>query len=213
MMVDRAHLRLLKAFRFRHGLPDSRAQLPLANLSEASSIRVILEEFESGLANALIEGVIKTAFETAGLNHENFLDWYQLLYCFSWAHFGDRPRRGAPIKWDSLEYSKLLDGYYQIKWKHPSWSDEAIFKDLIKRQGYRTKKGSLSTSRLRKLLTEAKRNKRVTIIHAANTPRELNYFTIFAELCAREPISFPDPNKMTFNGIEAIFTGRGWFAL
>jgi hypothetical protein len=96
------------------------------------------------------------AFQRAGLDRTHPNDWYTLVALFSWAYFGDRrTTRGAPTKWDSAKYSKLIADFNEKKRSNPALSDEDVFGLLRRTAAYRTKRGPLSTSRLRKLLKEA----------------------------------------------------------
>lgn len=98
---------------------------------------------------------VKAAFELAGMDRTNPAHWLQLMFLFAWAHFGDRAKRGAPKKWDTAKYRKLIGDFNEIKGRRPNLSDEAIFKQLAKQSDYLTKKGPLSSNCLRKLLKEA----------------------------------------------------------
>jgi hypothetical protein len=95
------------------------------------------------------------AFQMAGLDRTQPKDWYQLVALFAWAYFGDQRKQGAPKKWDSVKYSKLIADFNEKKRSNAALSDEDVFKFLGRTDTYRTPRGPLSTSRLRKLLKEA----------------------------------------------------------
>jgi hypothetical protein len=100
------------------------------------------------------------AFKVARLDPTDPLHWYQLLFLFSWAYFSGHRRRGAPTKWEAPRLCKLINDFEAKKLKNPGLSDEDVFKYLGKTSDYRTKKGPLSPSRIRKLLKEARDPKR-----------------------------------------------------
>jgi hypothetical protein len=95
------------------------------------------------------------AFHAAGLDSTYPLHWFLLVGVFSWVHFGDQRKRGAPTKWDSLKYCKLLSDFNKKKANNPALSDEDVFKLLARTSSYKSTRGPLSTNRLRKLLKEA----------------------------------------------------------
>jgi hypothetical protein len=95
------------------------------------------------------------AFQMAGLDRTHPKDWYQLVALFAWACLGGRRRRGAPPKWNSVKYCKLIADFNEKKRNNRALSDENVFGLLGRTATYRTKRGPLSTSRLRKLFKEA----------------------------------------------------------
>jgi hypothetical protein len=107
------------------------------------------------------------AFQMAGLDRTQPQDWYQLVALFAWACVGDRRSKGAPTKWDSAKYCALIADFNEKKRKNPALSDEDVFSSLGKTDTYRTKRGPLSTSRLRKLLKEANDPTRNKLLKAA----------------------------------------------
>jgi hypothetical protein len=106
-------------------------------------------------SNFAVEGPLAIAFQKAKLNPADAMDWYKLTSLFAWAHFGDRKGRGAPKKWNSMRYCKLIIDLAAISHRNSTLSDEAKYRSLGKRPEYQTKKGALSLSRLRKLRKEA----------------------------------------------------------
>jgi hypothetical protein len=107
------------------------------------------------------------AFQMAGLDRTHPNDWYILVDLFAWAYFGDRRSKGAPTKWDSAKYCALIADFNEKKRSNPALSDEDVFGLLGRRATYRTKRGPLSTSRLRKLLKEANDPTRNKLLKAA----------------------------------------------
>jgi hypothetical protein len=106
---------------------------------------------------------VKGAFELAGMDRTNPAHWLRLMLVFAWAHFGDRAKRGRPKKWDPARLRKLIGDFNEIKGRRPDLSDEAIFNRLARQPDYSTKKGPLSSNRLRKVLKEA--NETFTVLH------------------------------------------------
>jgi hypothetical protein len=103
---------------------------------------------------------IEVAFDAVGLDRTDPLHWLQLMSIFALVHFGDRRGRGAP-KRDRQIYDKLILDFSEVESRKPEMSHEAIFTILGKRAEYQTKKGRpLSTSRLRKMLKQAKDRER-----------------------------------------------------
>jgi hypothetical protein len=116
------------------------------------------------------------AFKMAGMDRTHPNDWYQLVGLFAWAYFGDRRRRGAPPKWDSAKYSKLIADFNEKQRSNPALRDEDVFRLLGRTATYRTKRGPLSTSRLRKLLKEANdptKNKLLKVTQLRDEPTQL----------------------------------------
>jgi hypothetical protein len=94
------------------------------------------------------------AFQMAGLDRTQPKDWYQLVALFAWAYFGAKGR-GAPLKWDSVKYCKLIADFDEKTRSNSALREEDVFRLLGKMDAYRARRGPLSTSRLRKLLKEA----------------------------------------------------------
>jgi hypothetical protein len=115
----------------------------------------IKDRFFPGLREIELLPEMAAAFQMAGLDRTHPKDWYQLVALFAWAYFGDRRSKGAPTKWDSAKYCALIADFNEKKRKNPALSDEDVFSSLGKTATYRSKRGPLSTSRLRKLLKEA----------------------------------------------------------
>ncbi len=107
------------------------------------------------LLNVRLLDQMTAAFEAAGMDRTDPLHWYQLMAFFAWAHFGDSRKKGRPPEWDALRYCKLIKDFDDKKRSNPALSDEDVFKLLAKTASYKTAKGPLSTSRLRKALKEA----------------------------------------------------------
>jgi hypothetical protein len=66
------------------------------------------------LVNAPLPSPMTAAFKAAGLDPTNPVHWYSLILLFSWVHFGDRRGPGAPPKWDSLRYCKLIEDFSEV---------------------------------------------------------------------------------------------------
>jgi hypothetical protein len=101
------------------------------------------------------DALLARAFAAAKLNPNDPIHWRALLEFFAWAHFGNRRRRGAPTRWDSIRYSQLLQDFNDVRSRNTHLSDEDVFRNLGKRAAYQTKRGPLSTNRLRKLFRAA----------------------------------------------------------
>jgi hypothetical protein len=156
--------RLSAAFKVMGGQPDTDVHGTIVNRDGKPS-RVFVE-WKDVPDSAKAEGFkvlfgiplmsqMTVAFEAAELDSTYALHWFVLVAIFSWVHFGDRRERGRPPEWDSLKYCKLLTDFDKKKQSNPALSDEDVFRLLAKTGGYKSAKGPLSTSRLRKLLKEA----------------------------------------------------------
>jgi hypothetical protein len=115
------------------------------------------------------------AFQMAGLDRTQPKDWYQLVALFAWAYFGVK-KRGAPPKWDSVKFCKLIADYDEKKRSNPALLDEDVFRLLGRSDAYRTKRGPLSTSRLRKLFKEANDPTKNKLLKAAQLRDESTQF-------------------------------------
>ena len=110
---------------------------------------------------------IKAAFEAAKLDPDDPYHWRTLMHFFAWAHFGDKNRRGAPTKWDSLHLQKLLNDFEELKSKNTAMSDDRVLSFLGKNEAYQARDGGpLSTSQLRKLLKQARDPKHNELLEA-----------------------------------------------
>jgi hypothetical protein len=160
---DSVSLRLSNAFKF--WTDSHRCVLAIVDYEDGEptgDIHIIEDAGDSikakaftGLVNLPLLSPMTAAFKAAGLDPTSPLHWYELILLFSWAHFGDRRKSGAPRKWDSLRYCKLIEDFSDKKRSNPALSDDDVFRFLAKTASYRTAKGPLSTSRLRKALKEA----------------------------------------------------------
>jgi len=104
-----------------------------------------------------VSAEMSAAFEAASMDPTDPSHWWQLLYNFSWTHFGKRRGVGASRQWDAIRYSKLSKDFEAKKRANPSLSDEDVFRYLSRSPEYGSAKGCpLSTSRLRKALAEAR---------------------------------------------------------
>jgi hypothetical protein len=56
---------------------------------------------------------IAKAFEKANLNYKNPIHWRLLMFCFAWAHFGERGQ-GRPPTWTPSRYRQLLKDYHTV---------------------------------------------------------------------------------------------------
>src|SRR5262245_32232350 len=71
---------------------------------------------------------ILRAFDAAGLDYRNPMDWRTLLACFAEAHFG--AKKTKPVKWNPLYLIQVFNDYSEIKNRKPSLSDQDICKLL-----------------------------------------------------------------------------------
>jgi hypothetical protein len=113
------------------------------------------EESFAKFSSSAVKGPLAIAFQKARLNPADPMDWYKLTSLFAWAHFGDRKGKGAPKKWTSMRYCKLIVDLAAISYRNPALLDEEKYRLLGKRTEYQTKRGPLSPSRLRKLRKKA----------------------------------------------------------
>ena len=118
------------------------------------------------LTDEPIDAPIKAAFAAANLDPDDPLHWNVLMFLLSWAHFGDRRRRGAPTKWDSVRLSKLISDFNELKGSKPALSTNRVLGLLGKKADYQTKKGPISPNRLAKLLKEASDPTRNELLYA-----------------------------------------------
>jgi hypothetical protein len=170
---NRISQRLLEAFkssprtstevtiRFPSGEPPQ-----TVDWKEASDDRSLKSLAFARLSTLPIDGPLAAAFKTAELDPTDPAHWYRLMTFFAWAHYGDRRRKGAPQKWGALEYCRVIKDFIEVKCRNPDMSDESVFTILARNSEYKTKNGSSSTSRLRKLLKEALDPERNEVVHA-----------------------------------------------
>jgi hypothetical protein len=162
--TDSASRRLAKAFSIV--VPDSALALVAADDEKTRHVvewKNIDDDRIFGLACRNIctltsdpgDALLARAFAAAKLNSNDPTHWRALLLFFAWAHYGDRGRRGAPKKWDTLRYSQMRKDFSDVKSRNPHLSDDDVFRILGRMPAYQTKRGPLSTSRLRKLFKAA----------------------------------------------------------
>jgi hypothetical protein len=169
---DTARRRLLAAFKL---LPRRSTEVTISfpsgepaqtvDWKEAADDETIKAIAFTRLLTLPIDGPLAAGFKAAELDPTDPAHWFQLLTFFAWAHFGG-PRRGAPTKRGALKYCKLITDFVEVKGRNPQKSNEALYTSLGERAEYRTKKGPLSSDRLRKLLKEALDPKRNELLHA-----------------------------------------------
>jgi hypothetical protein len=100
---------------------------------------------------------VALAFEKAGLSPKNPLHWRLLFSYFCWAHFRPRRGRGAPEIWSSRQYARLLQDADRLKYSHPRFSKENIYRLISKKGAYKTRNGKpLSAGRIKTALREAR---------------------------------------------------------
>lgn len=94
-----------------------------------------------------------TAFEKAGLDIGNPLDWRRLMEMFCWAHYGELGSPGKRIDWTAQKYYDLLRDVHDTKKELKCIEDAAALKYLIE---HNFKKYPYSYDRLKKALGEAR---------------------------------------------------------
>ena len=98
-------------------------------------------------------GSMVTAFEKAGLDFGNPLDWRRLMEMFCWAHYGELGSPGKRIDWTAQKYYDLLRDVHDTKKELKCIEDAAALKYLIE---HNFKKYPYSYDRLKKALGEAR---------------------------------------------------------
>jgi hypothetical protein len=76
---------------------------------------------------------IRKAFAAFGYNPDNPFHWRRLLWHFTYAHFPDPGRKGAPKKWDDARWCKLLSDFGAVKVSRPKASDNEVCINIKKR--------------------------------------------------------------------------------
>jgi hypothetical protein len=96
------------------------------------------------------DAVILKAFDAFGLDAKSPVDWKQILYAFSDAHFGD-PGSGRKKIWDDFEYFRLAIAFCAVIARNPELKDKEVRKRLLQQTKYK----HLSDTALRKLVAAA----------------------------------------------------------
>jgi hypothetical protein len=96
------------------------------------------------------DAAMLSAFETAGLDHRNPLDWRTLLSLFAEAHFGKI--RTKPQKWDVAALLDVLTDYREVQRSDPGLSDVKICTLLQTKSKY----SNYTLDALRKLVRHAR---------------------------------------------------------
>jgi hypothetical protein len=117
---DRVSRRLLGVFKFwntppqrhvltsevcREGKPTGEIQTIMEWKDVPNEIK---DRFFPHLREIELLPEMAAAFQMAGLDRTQPKDWYQLVALFAWAYLGGRRSKGAPTKWDSVKYCRLI---------------------------------------------------------------------------------------------------------
>ncbi|MGA7450997.1 MAG: hypothetical protein WBW73_06885 [Rhodoplanes sp.] len=129
---------------------EDQSPLETVNLAEIEAEPLTKQELIEKIGMILADG-LEYVFEKSGLDFERDEDWKLLLVLLAWALFGNRHKRGAPLKWTLDEKRKLLNAYRKLKGSQPSLSDNRCAQLLHKQ--LRTKQ---SPGTLRKIIRIAK---------------------------------------------------------
>jgi hypothetical protein len=135
---------------FRETYPEVDPPPDIASIKESLAIVALeLHPFDKPLA---------TAFDKSGLDPTNPADWRRLLDLFCWAHFRPKRGRGAPALWSARRYWRLLQDEDRVRFDHPSFSNEDVYRTIVKRfNHYRRKDGRpLTSGRIKTALREAR---------------------------------------------------------
>jgi hypothetical protein len=92
------------------------------------------------------------AFEAAGLDHRNPLDWRILVSCFAKVHFGKKATK--PVKWDAVALCMLLEDYREVTRNRRKTTDSEACKLLMR--SHKEKYGTYNPDALRKLIRRAR---------------------------------------------------------
>ena len=93
----------------------------------AAALRAVDPNLDTSL-----EAPIRIAFQKFGLDPRNPENWRTLLAYFAFAHFGPKTtKRGRKRGWDSERLCQLLQDIADKRQKHPSQSDNRIYKFLL----------------------------------------------------------------------------------
>jgi hypothetical protein len=106
------------------------------------------------------------AFEAAGLDHRDPMDWRNLLSCFVEAHFGSKETK--PVKWDAFYLNEVFKDYSEVKTNYPELKDFDICKFLQKDKRYKDRYGG-NFDALRKLVRVAKNPKHNVLLRYTET--------------------------------------------
>jgi hypothetical protein len=118
------------------------------------------------LSDAKDDQMLIKAFDAAGLDHRDPMDWRTLLSCFVEAHFGSKETK--PIKWDALYLNEVFKDYSEVKTNHPKLKDFDICKLLKKDKRYKDRyTGNFDA--LRKLVRVAKNPKHNALLRYSET--------------------------------------------
>ena len=96
------------------------------------------------------DALILKAFDAFGLDAKSPVDWKQIVYAFSDAHFGE-PGPGRKAIWDDFEHFRLALDFCAVKSSHPEFKEKQIRKHLLKQAKYK----HLSDGSLRRLVAAA----------------------------------------------------------
>jgi hypothetical protein len=104
-----------------------------------------------------MDAVVLRAFEAAGLDPKNIWHWRLLVQLFAEVHFGQQNKRGAPLKWDALNYLRLYIDVRKIQaGRTVPLSETRVCEFLRGHAPYKERYGGLTKERLRKLVREAR---------------------------------------------------------
>jgi hypothetical protein len=109
--------------------------------------------------NSRFDKPLMVAFEKAGLDHNNVAHWRLLLTDFCIAHYYPRRKgRGAPKLWRPEDYCRLLRDEARVRRDHPTFSNEDVYRTIIKRGAYKQRKSGkpLGAGRIKSALREAR---------------------------------------------------------
>ena len=114
----------------------SEGQYPLetVNLAEIEIELLAKQKHIENIAMILADS-LEYVFEKSGLDFEREEDWKLLLVLLAWALFGNRHKRGAPLKWTLDQKRELLNAYRKLKRSQPSLSDNRCAQLLHKQLG------------------------------------------------------------------------------
>jgi len=105
------------------------------------------------LTNSKDDQKFVKAFDAAGLDHRDPMDWRTLLSCFVEAHFGTKETK--PVKWNALYLNEVFRDYSEVRTNNPKFKDTEICRFLQKDKRYKARYGG-SFDALRKLVRAAK---------------------------------------------------------
>jgi hypothetical protein len=111
------------------------------------------------------------AFEAAGLDHRNPLDWRTLLSLFAEVHFGKI--RTKPKKWDISALLDVLEDYRAVQKSDQELSDVKICKLLQTDKRYKSKYSTFNLDALRKLVRHARNPEHNVLLRYPEMPDPL----------------------------------------